>query len=166
MYNPIKTLKTNTIGTLNMLGEYYPKIKILSSVTKTPSCHFTHIRLLFIFKTQKNFFNEILEIYVPPMIVHFTKIMTLWSISCVIHMKYSCLFQFWRKYLIKAFIHIHINVDQFTYIEHIKYHPYLLDAQEILVWLWITNLIGSWKSSKHISASVFSILCAMFMYVD
>lgn len=22
MYNPIKTLKTNTIGTLNMLGEY------------------------------------------------------------------------------------------------------------------------------------------------
>lgn len=24
MYNPIKTLKTNTIGTLNMLGEYTP----------------------------------------------------------------------------------------------------------------------------------------------
>jgi len=23
MYNPIKTIKTNTIGTINMLGEFY-----------------------------------------------------------------------------------------------------------------------------------------------
>lgn len=28
MYNPIKTLKTNTIGTLNMLGEYMKAAKL------------------------------------------------------------------------------------------------------------------------------------------
>lgn len=33
MYNPIKTLKTNTIGTLNMLGEYMYLLNEYSSYT-------------------------------------------------------------------------------------------------------------------------------------
>ncbi len=36
MYNPIKTLKTNTIGTLNMLGKYHSQIKSMSEISVPP----------------------------------------------------------------------------------------------------------------------------------